>query len=391
MIGFFALFATFEPMYSEPSISTEVEKTKISSDVIYISSVSIKGKKTSIAPGCILGEEGPVILENCRLGRNVRLKGGYFKDAVFLDYASMGTGAHVREGTLLEEYASGAHTVGLKQTILFPYVTTGSLINFCDGFISGGTDCTNHSEIGSSYVHFNYTPNQDKATASLFGDVARGVFLQENPIFLGGQGGTVGPVKVAFGSVIAAGTILRKDIVTENRFIIEPSLKPTERPCQLPRYSGLKRIVTNNISYIGNLYALQAWYQQVRLKTVRDLFDESVYAGAVELIEESIRERVRRLEALRERVASSHNENQLGLNDLELQYQQRFIKHWKVLRKRLLKPSIEAPLHLTGAFSPKEEYIETIQKLSEEVRSVGTIWLSAIVREIEDKLESLYE
>lgn len=391
MIGFLVLFATFKPMHNKPFISTEVEKTKISSDVNYISSVSIRGDKTSIAPGCILGEEGPVILENCQLGRNVRLKGGYFKDAVFLDYASMGAGAHVRKGTLLEEYASGAHTVGLKQTIFFPYVTTGSLINFCDGLISGGTGCTNHSEIGSSYVHFNYTPNQDKATASLFGDVARGVFLQEHPIFLGGQGGAVGPVKVAFGSVIAAGTILRKDIVTENQLIIAPSVKPTERPCQLPRYSGLQRIVTNNISYIGNLYALQAWYEQVRFKTIRDLFDEAVYAGAVGLIEESIQERVKRLEGLCERVTSSHHVKQLGLNDREFQYQQRFIKRWKVLRERLLKPSIEAPDCLTGAFTPNEKYIETIQALTDEVRSDGTIWLSAIVGAVEDKLESLHE
>ena len=116
-------------------------------------------------------------------------------------------------------------------------------------------------------------------------------------------------------------------------------MKPTERPCQLPRYSGLQRIVTNNISYIGNLYALQAWYLQVRFKTIRDLFDEAVYAGAVELIEESIQERVKRLEGLYDRVTSSHYTNQLGLNDREFQYQQRFVKRWKVLRERLLKPS----------------------------------------------------
>jgi UDP-N-acetylglucosamine/UDP-N-acetylgalactosamine diphosphorylase len=52
----------------------------------------------------------------------------------------------------------------LKQTILFPFVTLGSLINFCDIFMSGGSDRKNHSEVGSSYIHFNYTPNQDKAT-----------------------------------------------------------------------------------------------------------------------------------------------------------------------------------------------------------------------------------
>jgi len=83
--------------------------------------------------------------------------------------------AEVREGCLLEEEANGAHTVGLKQTILFPFVTLGSIVNFCDILMAGGTDRRNHSEVGSSYIHFNYTPNQDKATASLIGDVAYGV------------------------------------------------------------------------------------------------------------------------------------------------------------------------------------------------------------------------
>jgi hypothetical protein len=39
-----------------------------------------------------------------------------------------------------------------------------------------------HSEVGSSYIHFNYTPNQDKASASLLGDVPRGVMLREPPM-----------------------------------------------------------------------------------------------------------------------------------------------------------------------------------------------------------------
>ena len=51
-----------------------------------------------------------------------------------------------------------------------------------------------HTEVGSSYIHFNFTPDGDKTTASLFGDVPRGVMLNQPPIFLGGQGGTVGPV-----------------------------------------------------------------------------------------------------------------------------------------------------------------------------------------------------
>ena len=147
----------------------------------------ISGERTLILPGARLGAEGPVTVENCLIGPGVELKGGYFREAVFLAKASCGLGSHVREGTILEEAASIAHTVGLKQTILFPFVTLGSLINFCDCLMSGGTDRNHHSEVGSSYIHFNFTPNQDKATPSLIGDVPHGVMLNQKPIFLGGR------------------------------------------------------------------------------------------------------------------------------------------------------------------------------------------------------------
>ena len=81
-----------------------------------------------------------------------------------MEKACLGYNSHVRAGTILEEAASVAHTVGLKQTILFPFVTLGSLINFCDCLMAGGTGPKDHSEVGSSYIHFNFTPNQDKAT-----------------------------------------------------------------------------------------------------------------------------------------------------------------------------------------------------------------------------------
>ncbi|HET57582.1 MAG TPA: UDP-N-acetylglucosamine pyrophosphorylase, partial [Deltaproteobacteria bacterium] len=143
-------------------IDDDVVLERISGDdVVFYGQVRISGTDTTLCSGSRLGEEGPVTLINCRLGRNVRLKGGSFRKSLFLDRAEFGPGAHVREGCLIEEEAGGAHTVGLKQTILFPFVTLGSLINFCDCFMAGGTSRKDHSEVGSSYIHFNYTPNQD--------------------------------------------------------------------------------------------------------------------------------------------------------------------------------------------------------------------------------------
>src|SRR5512139_3792542 len=182
----------------------------------------IYGEKTVISAGVQIGYEGPVTIDNCQLGPKVELKGGYFSNSVFLEKSSMGLGAHVREGCILEEEANGAHCVGLKQTILFPFVTLGSLINFCDCLMAGGTSRKDHSEVGSSYIHFNYTPDGDKTTASLFGDVPRGVMLDQPPIFLGGQGGAVGPVRVGYGTVVAAGSVLLEDVLEDGKLVFVP-------------------------------------------------------------------------------------------------------------------------------------------------------------------------
>ncbi len=175
-------------------VASDVDVGRISGNGVTVFPGSrIAGSRTLILPGVQIGYEAPVTLENCRVGRNVRLNGGFFQEAVFLGDNVFGSNAHVRAGTIMEEQACAAHTVGLKQTLLFPFVTLGSLINFCDCFMAGGTSRKNHSEVGSSFVHFNYTPNQDKATPSMMGNVHQGVFLDQSPIFLGGQGGLGGP------------------------------------------------------------------------------------------------------------------------------------------------------------------------------------------------------
>ena len=123
----------------------------------------LRGSQTYIAQGACIGSEGPVMIDNCYIGPDVELKCGYFKNAVFLEGASLGYGSHVRDGTILEEQASTAHCVGLKQTILMPFVTLGSLINFCDCLMAGGTSRKDHSEVGSSFIHFNFNPQSGQS------------------------------------------------------------------------------------------------------------------------------------------------------------------------------------------------------------------------------------
>jgi UDP-N-acetylglucosamine/UDP-N-acetylgalactosamine diphosphorylase len=369
-------------------VGSEVDLEKIASDAVIHPGCRISGADTSIGPGCILGAEAPATVEGCQLGRGVELKGGYFSGATFLDGATLGSGAHVRAGTILEEAAGGAHSVGFKQTVLMPFVTAGSLINFCDVLMAGGTSRKNHSEIGSSYVHFNFTPHQDKATASLVGDVPNGVFLDNKPIFLGGQGGLVGPTRIAYGTVIAAGGICRQDIAEQGRLLVPPSPDPGTRPYEAGVYRGVGRIVSNNLAYIGNILALREWYRSVRCHFLRDRFDLAVIDGGVGNLERILSERISRLGDLAERMKHSIRRlEETGSSAEQVQVQQKFLAAWKGIGAALAaeKPQqdTEAMTRFLEALPSSKNYIETIQSLQPAVRETGRIWLQSIVDGVE--------
>lgn len=376
----------------------EVSPERISSDGVVIhAGCKIYGSKTLILAGAELGYEAPVTIKNCRLGREVRLNGGFFSESTFLDTASMGLGAQIREGCLLEEGARGAHTVGLKHTILLPFVTLGSLINFCDCLMGGGTDLKNHSEVGSSYIHFNFTPNGDKATPSLIGDIPRGVMMKEPPIFLGGQGGMVGPVRIEYGTVVVAGTIVRKDALIKNRMIFSRATISKSMPFHRGLYANTKRIITLNTSYIANLIALRRWYLDVRKKFFkRDNMDQALYHGAVETLELAIGERVKRLGDVAAGMPLSieiyKKSSGKPVSEKIIGNKQEFYDRWQDMEK-VFRNALEE----TGDPSKRDAFLEVLEKrlnqgekdylsaiqgLNEKDRDLGTSWLQGLVDDI---------
>lgn len=305
----------------------------------------------------------------------------------------MGAGSHVREGTILEEEANAAHTVGLKQTILFPFVTLGSLINFCDCFMGGGRDRQDHSEVGSSFIHFNYTPNQDKATPSLIGDVPGGVMLNRQPIFLGGQGGIVGPCRLAFGTTIAAGSICRKDVLEQGRLIFEGGVKSGNMPLSPGMYRNIRRIILNNIIYIANLIALEHWYNHVRSQFVSDDFPQLLLHGLNEKLNMAIEERNKRLKALSQKMPDSIKIYQKTAKDkaspLVLQQKKEFYEKWSELEttfrvhraaadNRELREMFMEKIQV-GIKTYGKDYISVIKGLDVEDAKIGTRWLQKIV------------
>lgn len=374
-------------------IAAEVDLSRISAGVVIHSGCRIRGARTSIGPGSVLGAEAPLTLEDCQLGRNVGLKGGFVSGATFLDGSSLGSGAQVRPGTLLEEAASGAHSVGLKQTVLLPFVTAGSLINFCDALMAGGTSRKNHSEIGSSYIHFNYTPHQDKATPSLVGDVPRGVMLDQAAIFLGGQGGLVGPVRIAYGSVIPAGVICRRDLLEEDRLYAVPPA-PAQQDSLVFRagaYRSILRVVRNNLIYIGNIQALRVWYLHVRKRLMTtEWYALACYEGAIRQLDSILDERILRLGELAEKMARSleiaKSATEPSLPPTLAVQQQALLERWPAMECRLragLAQDLGAwarTVFLSNweQLDAKTGYLEAVASLSPQAKQAGTAWLQAV-------------
>ena len=374
-------------------ISEDINPDHIEEGVTIYPGCRISGRKTFIGKDTKLGYEAPVTIENCAIGRSVELKGGYFKNAVFLDRSAMGSGAHVREATIVEEEANAAHTVGLKQTILFPFVTLGSLINFCDCMMAGGTSRKNHSEVGSSYIHFNFTPNMDKATASLIGDVPRGVFLREKPVFLGGQGGLVGPSRIGFGSTIAAGIVYGNDLA-DGMLVTGVQSKVKESSFIPGVYFEVTRKVMNNIFYIANLIALRKWYTDVRSM----FLPVSLLKASIEAIDSGLNERTARLKTFAAKIPESIK----GLKLLKTDHlsgvirgQEEFHSRWPEIEDKLLKfRDLDGDVKLMRDFMsglPKggTDYIETIRSLNESTVRVGISWLSSITSTVETIADSL--
>lgn len=375
-------------------IGEAVVPEQIAPDVTIHAGCRIHGADTWIGAGSVIGAEAPAVIENCQLGRGVQLKGGYFNKAVFLDGANMGSGAHVRAGTLLEEEANGAHSVGLKQTILLPFVTLGSLINFCDILMAGGTSRKNHSEVGSSYIHFNFTPHQDKATASLAGDVPRGVFLRQRPIFLGGQGGLVGPARIEYGCLTAAGSVTRKDVLDKNQLHLAGGGRELTADYDIRAYKSVDRIVHNNLAYIGNIMALQAWYETVRKKFMqRDANDRACFEGACAALETVLCERIKRMSDLAAKIEVSVEllKNAEGDNSAFIAEQERLICLWPQMEELIshdaISPELDARDRLLAGLQDVNQnvgYISAVQSFSKQMCADGTRWLQSIVDAVTD-------
>jgi len=290
-------------------VSPDVDLDRIYQGSVLYPGARITGSRTLIGTGAKIGTEGPAAVNNSVIGAEASIASGYVTECTLLPRAKAGANCHFRGGTLLEEEANTAHTVGLKQTIMMYGVTMGSLINFCDALLTGGLSRKVHTEVGSGFIHFNFTPwgeTGDKATPSLIGTVTEGVFLDKPPIFLGGMSGIVGPKEIGFGAMTVAGQVVRKSVPDDTmysggRSSFERSFSYNNT---MPSEKHIHTVRESNIEYLAQLYALKAWYTHIRLKRSKICDNEElslVYLAALETLDECIKERIKRYKSFASR------------------------------------------------------------------------------------------
>ena len=290
-------------------VSPDVDLDRIYQGSVLYPGARITGSRTLIGTGAKIGTEGPATVNNSVIGAEASIASGYVTECTLLPRAKAGANCHFRGGTLLEEEANTAHTVGLKQTIMMYGVTMGSLINFCDALLTGGLSRKVHTEVGSGFIHFNFTPwgeTGDKATPSLIGTVTEGVFLDKPPIFLGGMSGIVGPKEIGFGAMTVAGQVVRKSVPDDTmysggRSSFERSFSYNNT---MPSEKHIHTVRESNVEYLAQLYALKAWYTHIRLKRSKICDNDElslVYTGALETLDECIKERIKRYKSFASR------------------------------------------------------------------------------------------
>jgi UDP-N-acetylglucosamine/UDP-N-acetylgalactosamine diphosphorylase len=403
------------PVPEQVAIGREVPLTAIAPGAELRPFSRLEGPETRVDAGAVIGVAGAATLRNSWVGADARigtlgpvtllgvtagpgtaLGCGVAEEAVFLgkegphpDFTT-GYGFRLRKGSLYEEDASSAQHTDTKMTVLQPWVTLGSNLNFCDVLVSGGTGpgLGAFSEIGSGVIHFNFTPRGDKATGSLLGDVVRGVFLREARLFVGGNASLIGPLEAEHGAVCAAGGRHERALHAGLNLPGGPPETQQAQAFDLDVYGAVDRVYRSQVRLVGQLAALDAWYGHVRAALAAgDAQRAALYARGRAMVQLNLRERIGQLGQLARRMERSAGLlERRALGDARIAQQRALLQHWPRIEahlgaweQHLAPPPRELLAALeTSAGRHGPAYTHVIRGLAEPAVMAGKAWLAGI-------------
>ncbi|UCF37975.1 MAG: hypothetical protein JSU96_03690 [Acidobacteriota bacterium] len=181
---------------------------------------------------------GAATIKNCLIGRGCSLHSGEYLDSVLLDRCSTVGWARVRGNCAWEEGTQSAHTVDTKTTVLGYKTTLGSLINFCNVLMLGGTSPRLEvgAEVGSGVINFNFLPIGPTVGALIKPSTVIGSiespFLScgDAPVrydFIGGHSSIIAPVVLGLNCMVAAKTRVNPGIYGDDVLIGGGNLEST--------------------------------------------------------------------------------------------------------------------------------------------------------------------
>lgn len=397
-------------------LENDLVADRIEPGVILQPGVVLRGKKTLLGQGSTLGPGGN--FENIRTGRQVKLSDGYYANSVFFNGAKVRGGAEIRDGCLFMECAQAAHTVGCKMTVLGIKVVLGSLINFCDVFVSGGNDEPfGFTEIGSGAIHYNFTPNGLKF-GSLIGPGALGEMFGLSPrTFIGGQTQIIAPNQIGSQVLVPAGLAVRTPIA-DGLLCVQPYLNPMEKSYEPAQLVHVKQKFLLTANLLSHYQVLAYYFTQIRQKFARhfqDSFLECLYREAEEMI------RLNREERLAWLFSKQEESQRVDLcaklpQSLKI-YQQKLPqaspKEQQFIRQQIQEhelicqnqehlarifaeplPCLDIENHLIKLWEqswqndPAGDYLAWMQRLPTESKLQGRAWLAQLVKLKLDRLTS---
>ena len=157
----------------------------------------------------------------------------------------------------------------------------------------------------------------------------------------------------------------------------------------------ISRKVNHNIGYIANLLALRQWYRFVRREFfIRFKYGEALYAGALDVLDEAIIERIRQLRLFAqnlEKTIIAAEKMKKNLSGIVLRKQKQFIRDWPHMEEYLSGNSEEKiSLKKKETFikiiqrqsGKANSYLQTIQALTSVQTRAGMDWLNDVVQEV---------
>ena len=104
---------------------------------------------------------------------------------------------------------------------------------------------------------------------------------------------------------------MRADVPDDGMLVLPEAPAGVNRPVETASYRKLAAVLAKNITYLGNLSALESWYRQVRrLFLTRLEYGDAILAGALDCLTSARAERIKRLGRLIEKVRPDTPERQ---------------------------------------------------------------------------------